>query len=68
MIEFNVTQLDLRGAKEVSEARFIRSAKVSKINTFPYFSLLKLAYTIARLIWNAEISISVAIHCYERLH
>ena len=24
-------------------------------------------HTIARFIWNAEISVSVAIHCYEHL-
>ena len=24
-------------------------------------------YTLARFIWNAEISVSVAIHCYKRL-
>ena len=29
--------------------------------------LLQLAISKARFIWNAEISISVAIHCYERL-
>ena len=26
-----------------------------------------LYYVLARFIWNAEISVSVAIHCYERL-
>ena len=24
-------------------------------------------YVLARFIWNAEISVRVAIHCYERL-
>ena len=32
-----------------------------------FSSVAILKQSLARFIWNAEISISVAIHCYERL-
>ena len=36
-------------------------------NVHMYTSTNKIFHSLARFIWNAEISVSVAIHCYERL-
>ena len=40
---------------------------MEQINHRCVWSCLTMFTTIARFIWNAEISVSVAIHCYERL-